>query len=225
MKQGVLLGVVAAVLVVGLATFAVSSRAANKAFVFRGDVTKFDKANGNVHMFVRVSTLEEYAGGTYEINAKNAVFYKYDAKQKKVRSTFGSTINNDGYEIVVKGTVDDSEAFKANTVVRNDTTVKLRGTLRGVNTANNYLDVEIDKIVFQSTGKAYRAGTFMLGNRVRVHYDADSTKFLSRDGNVMNEDEFSDNDEKITITNAEVKFGSRIVADGKSTIQDGKWLF
>jgi cytochrome c-type biogenesis protein CcmE len=203
------------------------SNAANTAFEIRGDVTKLDKGNGVFSMTIRHggSTAEHYVGSTREINAGKAVFYKYDSKQKKVRTTFGGAIDNTGYEVVVKGTVDDSEVFKANSVTRNDNLVKLRGYVRGQSVSNNTLDIEIDSMVFQATGKAYRSKTFKKGGNVLVHYDEDSTKFKSRDGNAMDEDQVSNNDEKVTIDNIQVRYGSRLEADVKSTIQDGKWLF
>lgn len=218
-------GIVAVALAAGLIAATPSAEAA--AFLIRGDVTKFDKANGTLHVYIRHanSAAEHFAGEVREINAKNAAFYKYDSKQKKVRSTFGGVIDNAGYEVVLKGTVNDSNTFTADWVVRNDNTVKLRGHVRGHSISNNYLDVELDKVLYQSTGKAYRATTFPAATRVRVYYNQDSTKFRSRDNNAMNEDEISNDDELVTIDNVQVRFGSRFEADVKSTIRDGKWLF
>lgn len=196
-------------------------------FLIRGDVMQFDKANGNFQIYIRHanSVADSFRGERHEINANSATFYKYDSKQQKVRSTFGGTIDNTGYEVVVKGTVDDSNKFKATWVVRNDNTVKIRGTVRGQSISNNYLTVELDQVLFQATGKAYKPTIFTKGERVRVHYDEDSTKFKSRDGVNMNEDEFSNNDEKVTLDNVQIKFGSRFEANVDSTITDGKWLF
>lgn len=224
--QGYLYGGILAVALVALLVVANMSTAAST-FLIRGDVIKFDKANGTVHVYIRHtnSAAEKYGGEIREINAKTADFYKYDSKQNKVKSTFGSTIDDSGYEIVIRGTVDESDHFKAAWVVRNDHTVKLRGYLRGQSTSGNYLDIEIDKLVYEATGKAYKSTIFKAGDTVRVRYDDDSTKFVSRDGNAMNEDEFLNSDEKITVQNMEVKYGSRFEADAVATITDGKWLF
>lgn len=225
----VAIGGIVLLALIGLYAWYVSpeSSAANTAFVIRGDITKLDKGNGVFSMYIRHggSTAEHYVGSTREINAGKAVFYKYDSKQKRIRTTFGGAIDNTGYEVVVKGTVDDSEVFKANSVVRNDNLVKLRGYVRGQSVANNTLDIEIDSIVFQATGKTYRSKTFKKGENVTVNYDEDSTKFKSRDGNDMKEDQISNKDEKITLDNIQVRSGSRLEADVKSTIRDGKWLF
>ena len=196
-------------------------------FLIRGDVVQFDKANGNFQIYIRHanSVADGFRGERHQINANTAAFYKYDSKQRKIRSTFGTTVDNTGIEVVAMGTFDDSNRFKANWVVQNDNTVKIRGTVRGQSTSNNYLTVELDQVLFQATGKAYKSTIFTKGERVRVHYDEDSTKFRSRDGNAMNEDEFSNNDEKVTLENVEVKFGSRFEADVNATITDGKWLF
>lgn len=206
---------------------AIQPAAGATAFVIRGDVTKFDKANSNFHVYFRHtnSAAEKFAGEVHEINASPAKFYKYDSKQKKIASTFGSTIDDDGIEVVVEGTFDDSNVFKATKVTRNDNTVKLRGTVRGQSVSNNYLDVEIDKVLYQATGKDYKSTIFKKGERILVYYDEDSTKFKSRDGKAMNEDEISNNDEKVTIESAQVKYGSRFEANASTTITDGKWLF
>ncbi len=219
----------AGLIAVALVAFVVGTTPSTEAatFLIRGDVTRYDKTNGTVHVYIRHtnSAAEHFAGEVHEINVKNADFYKYDSKQRKVRSTFGTTLDNSGYEVVLRGSVDDSNSFKANWLVRNDSTVKLRGYVRGHDVANNYLTVELDTVQFQKTGKAYRATTFPATTSIRVYYDQDSTKFRSRDNNAMNEDEISNNDEKVTIDNIEVKYGSRFEADVKSTIRDGKWTF
>lgn len=203
---------------------ALPSQAAT-AFAIRGDVVKYDKTSGTVHVYFRHvnSAAEHFAGEVHEINVKNAKFYKYDAKQRKVAATFGTTLDNSGYEVAVSGTVDGSNAFKANWLVRNDHNARLRGYVRGHNTQSNYLTVEVDTAQYQATSKAYR-GTSYKDKTVRVYY-ADNTKFVSRDGKTMNEDEISNNDEKVTIENVQVRFGSRFEADVKSTITDGKWKF
>lgn len=133
-------------------------------------------------------------------------------------------MDNTGYEVVVKGKFDASDVFKATQVTRNDNLVKLRGYVRGQSVANNTLDVEIDSMVYQATGKTYRSDTFKAGNKVLIYY-GESTKFLSREGNAMNEDEISNKDEKVTVEKAQVRFGSRVETDINSTIRDGKWLF
>jgi len=143
-------GLALALLVVAaLAAGQTQSADAATAFLIRGDVVKYDKSNGNVHVYFRHvnSAAEHFAGEIHEINTNGAAFYKYDSKQRKVRSTFGTTIDNNGIEVVVRGTFDDSNSFRAQWVVRNDTNVKLRGYVRGQSTANNYLDVELDKLM------------------------------------------------------------------------------
>lgn len=221
-----LAGAVAAALAIGALVMAWPSQAAGT-FLVRGDVIKYDKTNGTAHVYFRHvnSAAEHYAGEVHEINLKNAKFYKYDSKQRKVASTFGSTLDNTGYEVVVRGTFDDSDQFKASWLVRNDNAVRVRGYVRGQSVTNNYLEVELDTVQYQATKKGYKTKQFVKGDTVRVYYDEDSTKFISRDGNRMNEDEISNNDEKITLEGIDVRFGGRFVADVNSTITDGKWKF
>lgn len=222
----VIVAIGAALLIAMVALNAGFSSAASTNFVIRGDVMQIDRANKNIKVYLRQtdSAAEQYLGSTREMSVDKAVFYKYDAKQKKVRTTFGGAMNNTGYEVVVKGSFDASDVFKATQVTRNDNVVKLRGYVRGQNTANNTLDVEIDSLVYQSTGKDYRSATFKKGGKVLIHY-SESTKFLSREGNDMKEDEISNKDEKATIEKAQVRYGSRVETDINSTIRDGKWLF
>lgn len=222
---GLLAGVVALMALVATSYFfALPSEAATN-FLIRGDVVKYDKTSGTVHVYFRHvnSAAEHFAGEVHEINVKNSKFYTYDSKQRKTAATFGTTLDSSGYEVVVSGTVDGSNNFKANWLVRNDNTVRLRGYVRGQSTASNYLTVELDATQYQSTNKAYKKGVFA-DKTIRVYY-AGNTKFISRDGNTMNEDEVSNNDEKVTIENVQVRFGSRYEADAKSTITDNKWKF
>jgi len=203
-----------------------ASTSAASTFLIRGDVVRYDKGNGTVDVYFRHtnSAAEHFAGEIHEINVNNSKFYKYDSKQKKVASTFGSTLDNSGYEVVVRGTVDGSNAFKANWLVRNDNTVRIRGNVRGHDTTNNYLEIELDTTQYQATKKPYKATTFTKGKTVRVYY-ADNSKFRSRDNNTMQEDEITNDDEKVTLENVQVRFGSRFVGDVKTSIRDGKWTF
>ena len=196
-------------------------------FLIRGDVVKLDKPNGTVHVYIRHTnaTASKFAGDIREINAKNATFYKYDEKQRKVRATYGSALDNLGYEVVMRGSVNSSDSFTANWVVRNDNRVRLRGTVRGHDKSNNILDIDIDTVQYQATNKTYKPKTFAKGERVRIQYNDERIKFVSRDGNVMNEDEVTNNDEKVTVENVDVRYGSRFVTDHTSVITDGKWKF
>ncbi len=217
---------IAAVTVLFIGSYLVTATSeAATSFLIRGDVIKYDKTNGTVHVYFRHvnSAAEHFAGEVHEINLNAAKFYTYNSKQVKVPATFGTTLDNSGYEVVVKGTVDDSNAFKANWLVRNDNNVRLRGYVRSHSTSNNYITVELDAVQYQATNKAYKGNVFK-DKTVRVYY-GNNTKFVSRDGNAMNEDEITNNDEKVTIDNVKVRFGSRFVGDAKSTITDGKWKF
>lgn len=221
-----LAGAVAVALAIGALMMAFPSQAAGT-FLVRGDVVKFDKTNATAHVYFRHvnSAANNYAGEVHEINLKNAKFYKYDSKQRKIASTFGSTLDNTGYEVVVRGTFDDSNQFKGSWLVRNDNTVRVRGYVRGQNVANNYLEVELDTVQYQATHKSYKTKQFMKGDRVRVYYDEDSTKFISRGGSRMEEDQMANNDEKVTLEGIDVRNGGRFVADINSTITDDKWKF
>jgi hypothetical protein len=159
-----------------------------------------------------------------EINVSKAIFYKYDSKQRKVRGTFGGLAQGD--EVVISGRGGDG-SFDAAWVVENDNLVKVLGTVDSHDVTNNFIKVTLDSVTFQSTGKAYKPKTFVKGDVIRVYYDEDSVKFLSREGKAMNEDEITDDGEKITIKNAKVKYGSRFEADAAtpvSEIRDGKHL-
>ena len=221
----------AASVIVALVAVAVALTAASPTeagtFLIRGDVVKLDKPNGTVHVYIRHTnaTAGKYAGQVREINAKNAKFYKYDAKQRKVRATYGSTLDNLGYEVVIRGSVNSSDSFTANWVVRNDNRVRLRGLVRGHDKANNYLDIELDTVQYQATHKTYKIKTFPKGERVRIYYNDERITFVSRDGNTMQEDEVTNNDEKVTVENLDVRYGSRFVTDHTSIITDGKWKF
>ncbi len=206
--------------------FGPASTTAAGTFLVRGDVLRYDKGNGTVDVYFRHtnSAAEHFAGEVHEINVSNAKFYKYDSKQRKVVSTFGSTLDNAGYEVVVRGTFGSSNAFKANWLVRNDNTVRLRGKVQGQDTVNNFLTVELDTVQYQATKKVYKAKNFLKSKDIRVYY-ADNSKFRSRDNNTMQEDEMTNDNEKVTIDNVDVRYGSRFVAENKSTIRDGKWTF
>lgn len=195
-------------------------------FLIRGDVMSVDKVNKNIKVYLRHvnSAAEHQAGQTLEINTKSATFYKYDSKQNKVRTTFGTLAGGD--EVVISGR-GGGGSFDASWVVENDNLVKILGKVDSHDVAGNFLKVELESVTFQSTGKVYKPKTFEKSNIVRVYYDEDSVKFISRDGNAMNEDEISNNNEKITLKNIKVKYGSRFEADAAtpvSEIIDGKHL-
>ena len=195
-------------------------------FVVKGDVMRLDTANKNLYVYLRQvnSAAEHDEGQTLEINTRSAKFYKYDGKQKKVRASLGSISVGD--EVVVRGT-GGSGTYDAMTVTKNDNLVKIRGTVDGQSITDNYLSVELDSVVYESTGKPYKPNSFTKSNIVRVYYDDDSIKFTSRDGNAMNEDEISNDNEKVTLRNIKVRYGSRFEADASqpvSQIIDGKHL-
>lgn len=193
-------------------------------FVFRGDVMRLDTGNKNVYVYVRHanSAGEHDAGRTLEINTRSAKFYKYDSKQRKVSTTLGSLALGD--EVVIRGT-GGGGTYDASWVVKNDTLVKILGKVDTHDVANNFLKIELDSVSYTSTGKAFKPATFQKSNIVRVYYDEDSVKFISRDGNAMNEDEIANNGEPITLKNIKVKYGSRFEADAASPVSeitDGK---
>ncbi|MEX1997617.1 MAG: hypothetical protein WEA04_03000 [Candidatus Andersenbacteria bacterium] len=222
-----LYGGMVAVLLLGLIFAARQSSAADRyTFLMRGDVMKLDAANKNIHVYIRHvnSAAEHDAGQTIEIDVRSATFYNYDSKQRKVRTTLGSLAVGD--EVVIRGT-GGSGIYNADWVVENDNLVKVLGTVDTQDVSNNFLKVEIESVTFQSTGKAYKANIFKKGAVVRVYYDEDSVKFISRDGNAMRADEIANNGEKITLKNIKVKYGSRFEADAAapvSEITDGKHL-
>ena len=222
-----LAGGIAAVALVGVLFAGQQSYADSRyTFIIKGDVMRLDTANKNVYIYFRQvnSAAEHDEGQIFEVNTRSAKFYKYDAKQKKVRTSLGSLAIGD--EVVVRGT-GGSGTYDAMTVTKNDHLVKIRGTVDGQSISNNYLSVELDSIVYESTGKPYKPKSFEKSNIVRVYYDEDSVKFTSRDGNAMNEDEISNNNEKVTLRNVKVRYGSRFEADASqpvSEIIDGKHL-
>lgn len=220
-------GAVIASALIGVLVAVHTSKADDRyTFLVRGDVMNVDKANKNIKVYLRHvnSAAEHQAGETLEINVGSATFYKYDSKQRKVRTTFGTLGNGD--EVVLRGR-GGGGTFDADWVVENDNLVKILGKVDSQDITNNFLKIELESITYQSTGKAYKTKSFAKSDIVRVYYDEDSAKFTSRDGKAMNEDEISNNNEKITLKNIKVKYGSRFEADAAtpvSEIIDGKHL-
>lgn len=195
-------------------------------FLIRGDIVNVNSAEKTIKVNARLTSSageNDLAGQTVEIQIKNALFYKYDNKLMKVRTTLGSL--DVGQEVVVRGAKKTSGNYNASLIVKNYNTVKLRGTLQGQNVANATLEIDIDKLVRSADGKDYRPKSFAKGERVTVYYDADSTKFISRDGKSMNPDEVANNNEKITIEGIEVRYGSRFVAGPDAKVTDGRFKF
>jgi hypothetical protein len=138
-------------------------------------------------------------------------------KRQKVRTTMGTLSKGD--EVVIRGTAGGG-TYDASWVVENDNLVKILGTVESHDATNNFLQVDLSSLVYESTGKPYKANTFAKSDVIRVYYDEDSAKFTSRDGNAMNSDEISNNNEKVTLRNIKVKYGSRFEADASSPVSE-----
>lgn len=195
-------------------------------FLIRGDIKQVDSVQRSMKVYVRLVAAgneNDLAGQTVEIKTDDSIFYKYNSSLKKIRTTLGSF--DVGNEVVIKGAKRTSGNYNASWIVRNDNSVNIRGTVDTQSLQSNYLDINVDKVVRKANGKAFRASQYPVSTIIRVYYDDDSTKFLSRDGNAMNEDELSNNSEKITITNVDYRNGGRFVAGPDSTIHDGKYTF
>lgn len=219
-KLGYFLGLVLVVGAVGLLFVARGSQAEDRyAFLIRGDVMEIDTANKNVKIYFRHvnSAAEHDQGQTIEVNVRRATFYKYNMARQKIRTTLGTLALGD--EVVVKGLA-GAGTYDASWVVENDNLVKILGTVESHNPANNYLQVDLSSIVYESTGKAYKASSYTKGDVVRIYYDEDSAKFTSRDGVAMNSDEISNNNEKVTLRNIKVKYGSRLEADASTPVSE-----
>jgi hypothetical protein len=225
------------VLFLGMIAFANHSSAADEyTFLVRGDVMQVDGSQKTIKVYSRWtnSAAENDMGGqTVEINVKSAAFYKYDDKQRKVRTTLGSIDRGD--EVVVRGAKKAGGNYNASWVVRNDNLVDIKGTvdshtIGGHRETNDYgiLKVNLESMVFSSTGKAYKASAYPKSTVIRVFYDKDSVKFKSREGKDMNADEMKNSNEKVTLENVRVKYGSRFEGTGQTPVMvvtDDKWLF
>lgn len=195
-------------------------------FLIRGDVVEIDASQKTMKINSRHTSSageNDFAGQTVEIQVGKTVFYKYNNKLVKVRTTLGSF--DVGQEVVIKGAKKSGGNYNASWVVKNYHTVNLRGTLQGHDVANAVLEIDVDKLVRVADGKDYRVKTFPKGDRVKVYYDKDSTKFISRDGNAMNPDEVANDNEKITVEGIDVRFGSRFVAGPDAKVTDGRFKF
>ena len=195
-------------------------------FLIRGDVVAINTGEKTITVNSRHTSSageNDLGGQSVEIQVKGAAFYKYDNKLNKVRTTLGSF--DVGQEVVVKGAKKSEGHYNASWVVRNYHMVNIRGAVDSHDVANNFLKINLDKVVRVADKKAYRPSTFTTSDIITVYYDEDSTKFLSRDGNSMNEDEISNDGEQITVENAEVRYGSRFIAGPDAKITDGKYKF
>lgn len=195
-------------------------------FLIRGDVVQVDTAEKTMKINSRHTSSageNDLGGQTIEFQVKSALFYKYDKKMKKVRTTLGAF--DVGQEVVVKGAKKSGGNYNASIVIRNNNTVNLRGTLQGHDVANAILEIDIDKLIRVADSKDYRTKSFPKGDRVKVYYDKDSTKFISRDGKNMNPDEVANNNEKITVEGIDVRYGSRFVAGPDTKVTDGRFKF
>jgi hypothetical protein len=197
-------------------------------FLVRGDVVEIDKANktstvNSRHVGLGAAGENDLAGKSVEMNINQAIYYKYDSKLNKVRTTLGSL--NVGDEVVVSGAKKSGGNYTVGWIVRNDHKVNLRGIVQGHDVSNGILEIDIDKLVRVATGKAYQPKIFVAGQRVKVYYDKDSTKFFSRAGKEMEPDQIANNNEKITVEGIDVRFGSRFVAGPEAKVTDDKYKF
>lgn len=219
-------GAVVAIVALGVVGWQGVSAADDYAFLIRGDIVGIDTAEKSIKINARHTSSageNDLGGHTIEYKVKNAIFFKYNDKFKKVRTTLGAF--DVGQEVVVKGAKKSGGNYNASVVTRNDNTVNLRGTLQGHDVANGILEIDIDKLVRKSDGGNYRTKSFPKGDRVKVYYDKDSTKFISRDGKEMNPDEVANNNEKITVERIDVRYGSRFVAGPDAKVTDGRFKF
>lgn len=203
-----------------------ASAADEYTFLIRGDVVEVDTAHKTIKINSRHTSTageNELGGQTVEFSVSKAVYYKYNNKLVKVRATLGAF--NVGDEVVARGAKKSGGNFNISTLVLNYHKVNLRGTLQGHNVADGILEIDIDKMVRPADGKDYRIKTFPKGQRVKVYYDKDSTKFISRDGREMNTDEVANNNERITVEGIDVRFGSRLIAGPDAKVTDGRFKF
>jgi hypothetical protein len=196
-------------------------------FLVRGDITDIDSAQKTITVNSRYVGLgnageNDLAGNSVEMSVSKALFFKYNAKGTKVRTTLGSF--NVGDEVVVKGAKKSGGNYNASVVTLNDNKVNLRGVLQGHDVGNKILEIDINKIVTASNGKMYRPASFKVGERVNVYY-GNSTKFFSRDGVEINPDEVANDNEQVTVTGLDVRFGSRLVAGPDAKVTDGRYKF
>ena len=197
-------------------------------FLVRGDITEIDAPHKTItvtsrHIGLGKAGENDLAGEAVEMNINQAIFYKYDKNLAKVRTTLGALSVGD--EVVVSGAKKSGGNYTVAWVVRNDNKVNLRGILQGHDVAEGILEIDINKLVRVANGQAYQPKSFVAGQRIKVHYDKDSTKFISRDGRAMNPDEVANDNEQITVQGLDVRFGSRFVAGPESTVTDGRWKF
>jgi len=195
-------------------------------FLVRGDIIDIDTARKTVTVNSRHTSSageNDLKGQDVEMNINQAIFYKYDNKLNKVRATMGAFAPGD--EVVISGVKKSEGNYTAAWMVRNDHKVNLRGILQGHDVEEGILEIDIDKLVRPGNGQPYQPKSFVKGQRVKVHYDKDSTKFVSRAGAHMEPDQVANNNEKITVEGIVVRFGSRFVAGPEAKVTDDKFTF
>lgn len=194
MKKQMLMGGLAAVLLVAaaLATGSASAGSDQYKFTVRGNVTAVDRSAKTITIYATHTSAkasEDLAGNTTEFNVASTKFYKYNAAGKKVRTTIGNVPV--GNEVVIKGAKKSNGQFNVSELTVNSNTFSMVGTLKAYDTNNKIATVEVSYI-------DYKSNSFK-GKKVLVYYGANTT-FRNQNNIEINSDEVNNDSEKVKIT-------------------------
>jgi hypothetical protein len=186
----------AAGLVGATALIASSTLAASTVYTFtlRGNVTAVDRTAKTVTVYptqVSAKGQNDLAGNVTEFNVSAAKVYKY-VSGKKVRITLGGIPV--GNEVVMKGAKKSDDRYNVTEITVNDNSFTVVGTVRGHDTDNKIITVDVSYT-------SYKSATFK-GKRISFYYGG-NTKFYTYSNKKavdMNADELANGDEKVQIT-------------------------
>lgn len=197
----------AALIAVGLTT----TRAASDKYKFtiRGDVTKVDRANNTVTIYIRMTSpdaKDDMAGNTIEFNVTGGKFYKYNKDNKKVRTTLGNVpVQN---EVVAKGAKRSTDRYNISEITVNPNDFSLVGTIQGNNKGDKILTVEVKTSTYKESA--------IKGKDVKLYY-GENTIFRNKQLEQIKQDDIANNREKMKVTGVVVngwKYEAREVIDG-----------
>ncbi len=160
-------------------------------FTVRGNVTAVDRTAKTLTVYTTHASgkaSDDLAGNTIEFNTVGARIFK-TVSGKKARVTLGGVPV--GNEVVMTGAKRSNGQFNVSEITVNNNAFNVVGTLRGHNTTDKILTVDISYT-------DYKSSTF-LDKRVLFSYGS-NTKFYNYKNAEINADEVTNNDEKIKIT-------------------------
>lgn len=182
-------GIIVAIAGVALITPALASSNSYK-FLVRGNVTEVDRANKTINVVTKhasESAKVDLAGSEVEFNTSAAAVYKW-VNGKKVRVTLGGVVV--GQEVVMEGAKRSEGRFNVSKITINDNSFTVVGVLRKHDEVKNALRMDVSYSSYKSAA--------VLGKRITIQY-AGNTKFYSRTGKEISEEELGTGDQNIQV--------------------------